>query len=55
MAWQPDGETLKQLVGYLKDALSGQDLNAQRQATMASYTPFNFPGQGGHLVQSQNM
>ena len=36
MAWQPDEAQLKQLVGYLKDALSGQDQNAQRQATLVS-------------------
>lgn len=34
MAWQPEREPLRELVGYLKDALSGHDQNAQRYATM---------------------
>ncbi|KAL8703314.1 MAG: hypothetical protein Q9201_003505 [Fulgogasparrea decipioides] len=34
MAWRPDKESLQELVGYLKDALSGHDQNAQRYATM---------------------
>lgn len=34
MAWQPEIEPLKQLVGYLKDALSGHDRNAQEYATL---------------------
>ncbi|KAL8833358.1 MAG: hypothetical protein Q9170_004311 [Blastenia crenularia] len=34
MAWQPDEAPLQELVGYLKDALSGHDQNAQRYATM---------------------
>lgn len=34
MAWQPEKHGLQELVGYLKDALSGHDQNAQRYATM---------------------
>lgn len=34
MAWQPETEPLRQLTGYLKDALSGHDQNAQKQATL---------------------
>ena len=34
MAWQPDQEQLRQLVGYLRDSLSGHDQNAQKYATM---------------------
>ncbi|KAL8766305.1 MAG: hypothetical protein Q9209_006895 [Squamulea sp. 1 TL-2023] len=34
MAWQPEREPLLELVGYLKDALSGHDQNAQRYATL---------------------
>ncbi|KAL8718999.1 MAG: hypothetical protein Q9225_003937 [Loekoesia sp. 1 TL-2023] len=34
MAWQPEKAPLQELVGYLKDALSGHDQNAQRYATM---------------------
>ncbi|KAI4213819.1 MAG: hypothetical protein LQ351_003513 [Letrouitia transgressa] len=34
MAWHPDQEPLKELVGYLKDALSGHDQNAQKHATI---------------------
>jgi len=34
MAWQPETEPLRQLVGYLKDALSGHDQNAQKYATL---------------------
>lgn len=33
MAWQPEVEPLKQLVGYLKDALSAHDQKAQKIAT----------------------
>ena len=33
MAWQPDQETIKELVGYLKDALNPRDPNAQKHAT----------------------
>lgn len=33
MAWQPEAGPLKQLVGYLKDALSAHDRKAQRVAT----------------------
>lgn len=34
IGWQPDTDPLKQLVGYLKDTLSGRDQNAQKYATM---------------------
>ncbi|KAL9116931.1 MAG: hypothetical protein Q9187_006536, partial [Circinaria calcarea] len=34
MVWQPDQEQLRQLVGYLRDSLSGHDQNAQKYATM---------------------
>ena len=34
MAWQPEVEPLRQLVGYLKDALSGHDRHAQEYATL---------------------
>lgn len=34
MAWQPEKAPLQELAGYLKDALSGHDQNAQRYATM---------------------
>lgn len=34
MTWQPEIEPLKQLVGYLRDALSGHDQNAQNYATL---------------------
>lgn len=34
MAWQPQSRPLQEMVGYLKDALSGHDRNAQRYATM---------------------
>ena len=36
MAWQPDQQQLSQLVGYLRDSLSGHDQNAQKYATMVS-------------------
>ncbi|KAL8936758.1 MAG: hypothetical protein Q9216_004762 [Gyalolechia sp. 2 TL-2023] len=34
MAWQPEKAPLQELAGYLKDALSGHDQNAQQYATM---------------------
>ncbi|KAI9865537.1 MAG: hypothetical protein M1824_002277 [Vezdaea acicularis] len=34
MSWQPQEEPLKELVGYLKDSLSGHDVNAQKRATL---------------------
>lgn len=34
MTWQPEIEPLKQLAGYLKDALSGHDQAAQKHATL---------------------
>jgi len=34
--WQPEPGQMTQLVGYLKDALSGHDQNAQKNATMVS-------------------
>ena len=36
MAWHPDEGQLKQLVGYLRDSLSGHDQNAQKYATIVS-------------------
>ena len=33
-AWQPDQEQLRQLVGYLRDSLSGHNQNAQKHASM---------------------
>ena len=38
MAWQPDQGQLKQLVGFLRDSLSGYDQNAQKYATLVSAT-----------------
>lgn len=32
MAWQPDEETLRQLVQCLKDSLSGQNPSVQKNA-----------------------
>ena len=37
IAWQPEREPLKQLVGYLKDALSAHNQEAQRHATHVSF------------------
>ena len=34
MMWQPEQEPVRELAGYLKDVLSGQDQNAQKYATM---------------------
>ena len=34
MAWRPEPEPLKQLAGYLKDALSPHDKNAQKYAEL---------------------
>ncbi|KAL8733157.1 MAG: hypothetical protein Q9166_002349 [cf. Caloplaca sp. 2 TL-2023] len=34
MAWQPEKGPLQELVGYLRDALSAHDQNAQKYATM---------------------
>lgn len=34
MAWQPQQEPVRELAGYLKDALSARDQNAQKFATM---------------------
>ena len=36
MTWQPETEPLRQLAGYLKDALSSHDQSAQKQATLVS-------------------
>lgn len=36
MAWQPEAETLNQLAGYLRDALSAHDKNAQKYAERVS-------------------
>lgn len=32
--WQPELETVKQMVGYLKDSLEARDPNVQKNATM---------------------
>lgn len=37
-AWQPELGQMRQLVGYLRDALSGHDQNAQRNATMVIFS-----------------
>lgn len=37
MAWQPEQEALRQLSGCLKDSLSGQNKNAQKQAEIVSF------------------
>lgn len=34
MAWQPQQEPMKELVGYLKSALNPRDLVAQKYATL---------------------
>ena len=34
MAWHPEQENLRQLAGYLKDALNARDSDAQRRATL---------------------
>ena len=34
MAWNPDQGQLRQLVGYLRDSLSGHNQNAQKYATL---------------------
>lgn len=37
MAWQPDETQMRQLAGYLRDALDGRDQNAQKYATVVSH------------------
>lgn len=37
MAWQPQEEPLRQLAGFLRDSLSGHDLNAQKNATLVGH------------------
>lgn len=34
MAWQPEQLPVRELAGYLKDALSARDQSAQKHATM---------------------
>lgn len=34
MAWQPEQEPVRELAGYLKDALNAHDQDAQKYATM---------------------
>ena len=36
MAWQPQEEPLRQLAQYLKESLSGHDMNAQKNAELVS-------------------
>ncbi|KAL8675562.1 MAG: hypothetical protein Q9168_000074 [Polycauliona sp. 1 TL-2023] len=50
MAWQPETEPLRQLVGYLKDALSGHDQNAQRYATMMLGQAKSSPATANYLA-----
>ncbi|CAD6589459.1 MAG: hypothetical protein ASARMPRED_004048 [Alectoria sarmentosa] len=64
MAWQPEAEPLKQLVGYLKDALSAHDRKAQMNAThmlsqaksspdITNYLTYIFSN--GQLLQTLNL
>lgn len=39
MEWQPELEPLRELVGYLRNALSAHDQKAQQYATMVSKKP----------------
>ena len=41
MAWQPEQEPVRELAGYLKDALNSQDQDAQRYATMVRQSVVN--------------
>ncbi|KAL8915228.1 MAG: hypothetical protein Q9171_000347 [Xanthocarpia ochracea] len=50
MAWQPEREPLQELVGYLKDALSGHDQNAQRYATMMLGQAKSSPATANYLA-----
>lgn len=36
MAWQPQQEPMRELVGYLKSALNPRDPDAQKYATVVS-------------------
>jgi len=39
MEWQPQDEPLRQLAQYLKESLSGHDMNAQKHAELVSAGP----------------
>jgi len=43
MAWHPETEPLKQLVAYLRDALSGHDQHAQKHATLVRFRIIQSP------------
>ncbi|KAL6720428.1 hypothetical protein ACLMJK_002350 [Lecanora helva] len=64
MDWYPEAQPLSQLAGYLKDALSGYDQNAQKHATLmltqaksspdiVNYLTYIFSN--GKLVESLNL
>ena len=55
IAWQPEGEPLKQLVGYLKDALSAHNQEAQRHATHVSYRGPFFAKEHHHAFFDGNL
>ncbi|KAL8779958.1 MAG: hypothetical protein Q9194_001177 [Teloschistes cf. exilis] len=50
MAWRPEQGSMQQLVGYLKDALSGHDQNAQRYATMMLGQAKSSPATANYLA-----
>ncbi|KAL8806307.1 MAG: hypothetical protein Q9182_001454 [Xanthomendoza sp. 2 TL-2023] len=50
MAWQPERDPLQELVGYLRDALSGHDQNAQRYATMMLGQAKSSPATANYLA-----
>lgn len=41
MAWQPELEPLRELVGYLRNALSAHDQKAQKYAEMVCNKPLS--------------
>ena len=43
MAWQPEEDGLRQLVGCLKDSLSGHDRNKQKEAELVCLLPSRHP------------
>ncbi|KAL8971126.1 MAG: hypothetical protein Q9183_001204 [Haloplaca sp. 2 TL-2023] len=50
MAWTPEKQSLQELATYLKDALSGQDQNAQRYATMMLGQAKSSPATANYLA-----
>ncbi|KAI4201614.1 MAG: hypothetical protein LQ350_003093 [Teloschistes chrysophthalmus] len=50
MAWRPEHGSMQELVGYLKDALSGHDQNAQRYATMMLGQAKSSPATANYLA-----